>query len=93
MSYYFKHNYSFSDHGLQRASERLRLKDMDFFSVKEHCMKLIDNSLYQFETSRHIYIKVAKSELFFVVNKLNNLVVTVTKMSVSRQLEVIDKDI
>ncbi|WP_338973067.1 hypothetical protein [Spiroplasma endosymbiont of Panorpa germanica] len=93
MSYYFKHNYVFSDHGLQRACERLKLNRENTFEAKEHCMKLIDKSTYEFETSNHIYIKIAKTELFFVVNKTNNLIITVTQMSVSKQLEVIEKNL
>ncbi|AXK51166.1 hypothetical protein [Spiroplasma alleghenense] len=93
MSYYFKHNYVFTDHGLQRACERLNLNKENMFEAKEHCMKLIDKSTYEFHTTNHIYIRVGKTEIFFVINKLQNLIITVTKMSVAKQLEVIDKDL
>ncbi|AVP49128.1 hypothetical protein [Williamsoniiplasma luminosum] len=87
MSYYYKHNYSFSYHGMQRVKERLNMKDVEDFKVKDEVMRLIKLSNSQFETRYDLYISAGNSQLYFVINKESNLIVTCTKVSVEKQLE------
>ncbi|ATZ17325.1 hypothetical protein ELUMI_v1c06030 [Williamsoniiplasma luminosum] len=87
MSYYYKHNYSFSYHGMQRVKERLNMKGVEDFKVKDEVMRLIKLSNSQFETRYDLYISAGNSQLYFVINKESNLIVTCTKVSVEKQLE------
>ena len=92
MSYYQKDNHVFSYHGLQRCKERLGLKDIDDFQVHQEVMKLIRNSSHFFETKNEIYIAAGNTkQLYFVINKTNNLIITCTKISVEKQLTLIDR--
>ncbi|MDP4040762.1 hypothetical protein [Mycoplasma mycoides] len=86
MSYYYRHNFSFSYHGLQRAKERLKLKDKKDYEVKEICLEHIRNSTKSFMSGNEIYISASNTNIFFVVNKQNNLIITVTEISAEKQL-------
>ncbi|PPE05147.1 hypothetical protein [Williamsoniiplasma lucivorax] len=85
MSYYYKHDYNFSYHGMQRVKQRLNMKDVEDFKVKDEVIKLIKFSTNQFETEKELYISAGNTQLFFVINKQSNLIVTCTKVSVERQ--------
>ncbi|UWD35279.1 hypothetical protein NX779_01420 [Mycoplasma cottewii] len=85
MSYYYRHNFSFSYHGLQRAKERLKLKDKKDYEVKEICLDHIRNSTKSFHDSRYNYISASNTNIYFVVEKNSNLIVTVTEISAEKQ--------
>jgi len=92
MSYYYKSEYNFSDHALQRCKERLNMKNQSDSVVKKRVNELIKKSIRSFETKKEIYISAGNSDLFFVINKENNLIITCTKISVEKQLTLFDND-
>lgn len=92
MSYYYKHDYNFSYHGLQRCKERLRLKDVEDFKVKEIVMTLIKQSTHSFETNNEIYIKAGKSHNYFIINKTSNLIITCTQVSIEKQFSLMNNE-
>lgn len=85
MSYYYKHNYQFSAHGIQRCRERLNLKGKDDFEVRDTVIKLIKKSNHSFETSRDLYLSAGNSNIYFVINKESNLIITATPVSAEKQ--------
>ncbi|AHF58197.1 hypothetical protein [Spiroplasma eriocheiris] len=94
MGYYYQHNFNFSYHGLQRIKERIAdFKAMDEWIIKEKIIKMIDNSTDRIETTRNFYIKLDdfKNNLYVVINKYNNLIVTVTPMSPQKLLEILNE--
>ncbi|ATZ18763.1 hypothetical protein ESOMN_v1c03810 [Williamsoniiplasma somnilux] len=91
MGYYFKHDYNFSYHGIQRCKERLNLKDKTDFEVKDEVMKLIKKSTKSFETEYEIYLSAGNTDLYFVINKSSKLIITATNISVEKQLRMISK--
>ncbi|ALD66444.1 hypothetical protein [Spiroplasma cantharicola] len=92
MSYYYKHEYGFSTHSIQRIRQRLRLKDEEEFKLKDKILKMIAKSIYSFETSKHIYIKTLKSEVYFVVDKIQKTIITATPISPTKQLWLIENE-
>ncbi|ASP28228.1 hypothetical protein SCORR_v1c04560 [Spiroplasma corruscae] len=92
MGYYYKHKYGFSTHSIHRIKQRLNIKENDEFEIKDKIMNLIEKSEYQFETSKTIYIKIPVKNLYAVIDKKYNTIITVTDISASKQLELIDKD-
>lgn len=87
MSYYFKPSYNFTAHGLQRCKERLNLKDKMDYEVKEKVFELIRNSNHSFETYSDIYIRAgSKGQLYFVINKNSNVIITCSPISPAKQL-------
>ncbi len=92
MGYYFKHTYNFSDHGMQRCRERLKMKNNPEYEVKEKVMELISNSDSSFETKSDLYIKVPKSEFYFVINKASNTIITITKVSIEKQWRLMESE-
>jgi len=92
MSYYLKSKYNFSTHGLERCKERLKMKNEPEYKVKEKVYDLIKKSIHSFEDNGTIHIAAGNSDLYFVINKANNLIITCTKISVSKQMELFDND-
>lgn len=92
MSYYYKHGYNFTFHSMYRIKERLNMKKLEDWEAKEACIKLIDESKSNFQTNKHIYIQAGSKELFFVINKLSKVVLTVTPISVTKQLWLIENE-
>ncbi|AEM68812.1 hypothetical protein [Mycoplasma putrefaciens] len=88
MSYYYKHNFSFTYHGLQRAKERLKLQDKQDYEVKELCLKHIQSSTKSFESGSVLYISASNTNIFFVIDKKANLIITVTEISPAKQLKI-----
>ncbi|AHF61407.1 hypothetical protein P344_06155 [Spiroplasma mirum ATCC 29335] len=94
MGYYYQHNFNFSYHSLQRIKERIAaFKTVDEWIIKEKIIKMIDNSTDRIETTRNFYIKLDnfKNNLYVVINKHNNLIVTVTLMSPQKLLEILNE--
>ncbi|AUM62692.1 hypothetical protein [Spiroplasma monobiae] len=92
MSYYYKHEYGFSTHSIQRIRQRLNLADEEEFKLKEKILKMIEKSTSSFETSRNIYIKTPKNEVYFVVDKFQKTIITATPISPTKQLWLIEND-
>ncbi|ATZ16359.1 hypothetical protein JN01_0600 [Entomoplasma freundtii] len=91
MSYYFKHSYGFTDHGLQRCRERLKLTGLPDYEVKEKIMDLIKNSNYSFESKYDLYIRAgSKGQLYFVISKDSNVIITCSPVSPEKQLSLMD---
>ncbi|AKX34126.1 hypothetical protein SLITO_v1c04730 [Spiroplasma litorale] len=93
MSFYYKHKYGFSTHAIHRIKQRLNLKEEDEFKLKDIIIDMIDNSSYSFQTSKTIYIKSRKNDIYFVVDIITNTIITATKISPHKQLELLEKDV
>ncbi|WP_026389791.1 hypothetical protein [[Acholeplasma] multilocale] len=92
MSYYYKHNYNFSYHGLQRCRERLNLKDAADYEVKAAVMEHIRKSTKSFEIGREIYISASNTDIYFIIDKTSNLIITATKVSAEKQLSLMSRE-
>lgn len=91
MSYYYKHDISFSTHSLQRIRQRLKLKTKDDFEVRDICIKLIEMSPSSFETEYDLYIHTGTKQIYFVINKAQKTCITCTEVSIEKQLNLISK--
>ncbi|WP_338984304.1 hypothetical protein [Spiroplasma endosymbiont of Diplazon laetatorius] len=92
MSYYYKHEYGFSTHSIQRIRQRLNLADEEEFKLKEKILKMIEKSTYSFDTSKHTYIKTAKADIYFVIDKIEKTIITATPISPTKQLWLIENE-
>ncbi|QBQ07716.1 hypothetical protein SGLAD_v1c05170 [Spiroplasma gladiatoris] len=92
MSYYYRHEFQFSDHAIKRIKQRLNLSGKDIWELKEQVLDLIENSTRCFETSKTIYIHTGKGNIFFVINKINKLIITTTPISAQKELELVSYD-
>lgn len=92
MGYYYKHEYIFSCHGLQRCKERLKLKNLEDCKVKEKVLFFIKNSPLMFETKNDWYFQVQNTSFYIVVRKDNKLIITCSKVSVERQMSLLNND-
>lgn len=86
MSYYYTYDYKFSTHALQRIKQRLNIQHMDDFEAKAHVIKLIQNHGNEYEDQTHAYFQVAGKNLYFVIHKSDNVIVTLTPMSSEKLL-------
>ncbi|QGS51956.1 hypothetical protein [Spiroplasma tabanidicola] len=93
MSYYYRHEFKFSDHGLQRIKQRLNLSESNEWEIKEKVLDMIENSTRNFETNDTIYIYTGKGNIFFVIAKREKLIITTTPISPERELKLINRDI
>lgn len=93
MSYYNFSPYSFSYHALDRIKDRLNLKNLNEWQIKDYCLKLIKESFDVVETKSFLYIKINKSNLYFVIKKEEKLILTISPMSASKLLDVIEKNL
>ncbi|MCL8211173.1 hypothetical protein LD125_00323 [Mesoplasma sp. JKS002658] len=93
MSYYQQaSNFEYSDHGLQRVKERLKMKDKTDWEVREEVRRLVNLSTHGFEDNHYYYVGVGKSkDMFFVFSKDENVLITCTKISVEKQMKLISK--
>lgn len=93
MGYYYSYPYEFSSHALVRCRERLNLRELDDFLVRQKAFELIKNSNFQFETENNLYIRVVeKNNIFFVVNKRDRVIITCSPISVEKQFSLILSD-
>ncbi|ASZ09036.1 hypothetical protein CK556_01525 [Mesoplasma chauliocola] len=86
MSYYYKPSMGYSVHALQRARERLNLKDKADWEVKESIKNHIHNSTKTFRINGMLYLSASNTNIFFVINESSNTLVTVTLVSAEKQL-------
>ncbi|WP_342276652.1 hypothetical protein [Spiroplasma endosymbiont of Nebria brevicollis] len=93
MSYYYRNPYQFSYHGVARIRTRLKLQDLTDMQVREHCLKLISESHNIEETRSYKYIRVNKTNLYFVIKKDTNLILTISPMSPTKLLKVIEENL
>ncbi|QEH61890.1 hypothetical protein SCHIN_v1c06930 [Spiroplasma chinense] len=92
MGYYYRHEFKFSDHALQRIRQRLNLGNEEEYLLKEKVLTMIEKSTQMFETSNHIYIHTRKNDIYFVIKKPEKLIVTATPISATKQLYLIETD-
>lgn len=92
MSYYYKHQFSFSDHGFQRIKQRLGFKNLNDFEAKDKAMKLIELSMRNYEDREYYYVQAGDLDLFFVIKKSTNLILTLTPMSSEKLLKIYSND-
>ncbi|AKU79720.1 hypothetical protein [Spiroplasma turonicum] len=92
MSYYYKHKYGLSTHAMQRIKQRLSIKENDEFLIRDIIANMIDNSNYSFQTSKTLYIKSPKNDIYFIIDILSNTIITATKISAQKQLDLINAD-
>jgi len=93
MSYYYRNPYQFSYHGIARIRARLNLEKLNDNEMREHCLKLINKAYDIEETKSYKYIKVNNTNLYFVIKKDNNLILTISPMSPTKLLTVIEENL
>ncbi len=93
MSYYFRNPYQFSYHSIGRIRTRLKLQDLNDIQLREYCLKLIKESYDIEETKSFKYIRVNKTHLYFVIKKDVNLILTISPMSPTKLLAVIEENL
>lgn len=86
MSYYARNKYQFSEHGLLRVRNRLKMKEMSDLELKSYCSKLIETSHEVYETEDFNYVKINKKELYFIIKKIDNLIITLTPIKPEKLL-------
>lgn len=93
MSYYFRNPYQFSYHSIARIRTRLKLQNLNDMQLREYCLKLINDSHNIEETTNFKYIRVSKTNLYFVIKKDVNLILTISPMSAAKLLAVIEENL
>lgn len=93
MSYYQKSKFTITTHALVRARQRLPdAKDKSDLILEYHLLNLLEQvGSPEFKDNYYDYYylyQYDKKLLYVVVNRNNNLVITVTKMSVEKQLSI-----
>lgn len=93
MSYYQKSKFSVTNHALVRARQRLPdAKDKSDLILEYHLLSLLEqagNPEFKDNYYDYYYLyQYDKKMLYVVVNRNSNLVITVTKMSVEKQLSI-----
>ncbi|WP_342269432.1 hypothetical protein [Spiroplasma endosymbiont of Aspidapion aeneum] len=89
--YYYKHNYVFTAHSLNRIRQRINLTNKEEFALKDEVIGLIESSVYNFESSNHLYIRYKNTNIFFVIDKLTNAIITATPISHTKMLNLLTK--
>jgi len=92
MSYYQRSHYTFTAHGLQRCKERLKLQGLDDYQVHSEVLKLIKASTHNFEAGQYLYIAAGNTRNYFVIDKLNNVIITCTPVSAEKQMKLETRD-
>lgn len=98
MGYYYQHNFIFAYHGIQRLKERLNLKKLQDYQIKEQVIKMIEDTYDIVVTSKHHYIgienlKINGGKIYVVVDRRSNTIITATPISDSKMLSIIDNDL
>ena len=93
MSYYYRNPYQFSYHGVARIRNRLSLQKLNDFELRDYCLKLINEAYHIEETKSFKYIKINKTNLYFVIKKDVNIILTVSPMSATKLLAVIAENL
>lgn len=92
MSYYARSKYQFSEHGLLRIKDRLKLKTISDSELKNYCIKLIEASHEVYDAEDYWYVKVNGKNLYFVIKKNNNLIITLTPIKPEKLLANLEKN-
>lgn len=93
MSYYFRNPYQFSYHGIGRIRTRLKLQNLNDFQLREYCLTLINEAYDIEETKSFKYVRVNKTHLYFVIRKDVNLILTISPMSSTKLLTIIEENL
>ncbi len=90
MSFYNQSYYQFSHHAIQRIKERLNIPKESELAVKNFIINQIKNSAYSFDQDQFTYVDISSGnkyrDFYVIIEKNNNLIITVTKMSGSKIL-------
>lgn len=97
MGYYYQYNFIFTYHGIQRLRERLNLKKLQDYQIKEQVIKMIEDAYDIVVTSKHHYIgieniTISSGKIYVVVDKKSNTIITATPISGNKMLSIIDND-
>lgn len=92
MSFYYKSKYRFSYHALNRIRERLSLNHLNDLGLQSYCEKLINEASDVIITSKHKYVRINNIDLYFIIENNQNLVKTISPLSASKLLQVIEDD-
>lgn len=93
MSYYYSREYQFSYHGLIRIKNRLQLNHLTELEIINYCLKLIESSNDILETKKIKYIKINEKDLYFVVDKSSNLILTLSPIKPEKLLAILENDL
>ncbi|MDE5617729.1 MAG: hypothetical protein K2I36_02715 [Ureaplasma sp.] len=93
MSYYQKNKFSITKHALVRAKQRLPdAKDKSDLILEFHLLNLLQQiGRPEFMDNHYDYYHLYqydKKYLYVVVNRSSNLIITVTKISIEKQLNI-----
>ncbi|WP_338982861.1 hypothetical protein [Spiroplasma endosymbiont of Othius punctulatus] len=91
MSFYEKSNYNLSTHSHYRIKERLKLNVSDL-ELRGKVNEIISKSNYSWETSKTLYIQSNINDVYFVIDKVSNLIITATQISHQKQIEIIENE-
>lgn len=93
MSYYYNRKYRFSHHGLLRIKSRLQLNELDDVKVINYCLELISLSHDIIETTSLKYVKINGKNLYFVINKSDNLILTLSPIKPDKLLAILENNL
>lgn len=93
MSYYYNRKYRFSDHALMRIKSRLQLSHLSEIDLIDYCVNLINASHEIIETKTLKYVKINQKNLYFVINKSESLVLTLSPIKPEKLLAIIEDDL
>lgn len=91
MSFYQKSEYNLSTHSYYRIKQRLNLNVSDL-ELRGKVNEIISKSTYSWETRKDLYIQSNINEVYFVIDKASKLIITATKISHSKQLEILENE-
>lgn len=93
MSFYTRNKFNLTDHGIERAKQRLKLPK-DMLEAKITLNKMLENiDHHEFDDAKYYYYKVPNYYgLYFIVSKIDMTLVTVSKISDHKKLYLLSKD-
>ncbi|WP_339022308.1 hypothetical protein [Spiroplasma endosymbiont of Crioceris asparagi] len=92
MSYYEKNKYSISTHSFYRIKERLNMRSKTDLELNIFVNELINNSTDVIDTKKTLYVNTQINDVYLVIDKISNLVITATKISHEKQIRIIEED-
>ncbi|MDE6473320.1 MAG: hypothetical protein K2K73_02795 [Ureaplasma sp.] len=93
MAYYNNYKFKLTAHAIERAKQRLDLKNKSNFEVEIWILNTLNNIYsHDFEDRYHYYYKVPnKYGFYFVVQKINMLVKTISKISDHKKIILLNR--
>lgn len=93
MSYYSPSRIEFTNHALARAAERIKeCRGLDEVDLILKLREIFARSVFDFEDNEYYYYAInVKTGLYFIIDKFEGLVISITNISYNKKLQLLSK--